>query len=41
MAVDFFKFDDLPPLSLTRTNERHLKEVLAHIQDKHRPAAFD
>ena len=24
LAVDFFSFDDLPPLSAERTNERHL-----------------
>lgn len=41
MAVDFFSFDDLPPLSLNRTNERHLAEVLAHVRDPERPAAFD
>jgi len=41
MAVDFFGFDDLPPLSLNRTNERHLTEVLAHVRDPERPAAFD
>ena len=41
LAVDFFRFDDLPPLSTERTNERHLAEVLAHLQDDRRPAAFD
>jgi ADP-ribose pyrophosphatase YjhB (NUDIX family) len=41
LAVDFFSFDDLPPLSWERTNERHLAEVLAHHQDRSRPAAFD
>lgn len=41
MAVDFFSFDDLPPLSSQRTNERHLDEVRAHLADPHRPAAFD
>jgi ADP-ribose pyrophosphatase YjhB (NUDIX family) len=40
-AVGFFSFDDLPPLSSNRTNERHLAEVWAHLQDRHRPAAFD
>lgn len=40
-AVDFFSFDDLPPLSSARTNRRHLAEVLAHLQDPNRPAAFD
>ena len=41
LAVDFFRLDDLPPLSAARTNERHLAEVYAHLQDRHRPAAFD
>ncbi len=40
-AVDFFTFDHLPPLSSQRTNERHLAEVLAHLRDDNRPAAFD
>lgn len=39
--VGFFAFDDLPSLSQNRTNERHLEEVLAHLQDPERPAAFD
>ncbi len=41
LAADFFSFDHLPPLSLNRTNERHLAEVLAHVRDPNRPAAFD
>jgi ADP-ribose pyrophosphatase YjhB (NUDIX family) len=41
LDVDFFRFDDLPPLSAERTHERHLAEVLAHLQDDRRPAAFD
>jgi len=40
-AVDFFPFDDLPPLSTNRTDERHLTEVFAHILDTKRVAAFD
>jgi ADP-ribose pyrophosphatase YjhB (NUDIX family) len=40
-AVGFFAFDDLPPLSSNRTNPRHLAEVLAHLQDPNRRAAFD
>lgn len=39
--VGFFAFDDLPPLSINRTNERHLAEVQAHLQDASRPPAFD
>jgi len=41
LAVDFFNFDHLPPLSSNRTNERHLAEVLAHCKDRTRPTAFD
>ena len=41
IAVDFFGFDQLPPLSTERTNRRHLSEVLAHLKDYSRPAAFD
>ena len=41
MAVDFFDFDKLPPLSTDRTNERHLADVQAFIQDPQRPAVFD
>ncbi len=40
-SVDFFAFDDLPPLSSQRTNERHLAEVRKHIEDPARPTAFD
>ena len=40
-AVGFFSFDNVPPLSGNRTNERHLAEVQAHLRDPHRPAAFD
>ena len=41
LAVSFFDFDDLPPLSTSRTHERHLAEVRAHLADPQRPAAFD
>ncbi len=41
MGVDFFSFDELPPLSWQRTNEKHLAEVRAHLDDECRPAAFD
>lgn len=40
-AVGFFRFDDVPPLSTNRTDERHLTEVLAHLHEPHRPTAFD
>lgn len=41
MGVEFFSFDNLPPLSSNRTNERYLAEVRAHITDPSRPTAFD
>jgi len=41
MDVGFFRFDDLPQLSLYRTNEKHLSEVSAHVLDPGRAAAFD
>jgi ADP-ribose pyrophosphatase YjhB (NUDIX family) len=41
LAVDFFDFDDLPPLSSSRTNRRHLVEVQAHMREPNRPVAFD
>ena len=41
MAVDFFDLNDLPPLSLYRTDENMLREVFAHIQDPNRRTAFD
>ena len=41
LAVGFFSMDDLPPLSLFRTNEGMLQEVFAHVQDPNRPTAFD
>jgi len=40
-AVDFFDFDNLPPLSEHRTNQRHLDEIRAHLRDPFRLAAFD
>jgi ADP-ribose pyrophosphatase YjhB (NUDIX family) len=41
LAVDFFAPDQLPPLSIFRTNEEMIKEVFAHLQDPHRPTTFD
>lgn len=39
--VGFFSLDQLPPLSSARTHERHLAEVMAHVRDPNRAAAFD
>lgn len=41
LEVGFFAFSNLPPLSLFRTDTRHLDEVAAHLQNADRPAAFD
>ena len=40
-AVDFFDLDQLPQLSVSRTNRQMLEEVFAHRADPDRPAAFD
>ncbi len=40
-AVEFYDFNKLPPLSLNRTNQRHLSEIIAHIKNPNRPAFFD
>lgn len=37
----YFSFDNIPPLSGTRTEHRHLVEIQAHLADPLRPAAFD
>lgn len=41
LAVDFFAFDNLPPLSSKRTNTRHLHDVQAHVHNSHHPVIFD
>lgn len=41
LAVDFFDLNDLPPLSIYRTDENMLREVFAHVANPDRPAAFD
>jgi len=41
MAVGFFDLNNLPPLSIYRTNEDMLREVFAHVKDPNRPTAFD
>ncbi len=41
LAVDFFDWDQLPELSVARTNLRHLTEVFAHARQPGRPVAFD
>jgi hypothetical protein len=41
LAVDFFDLNNLPPLSVYRTNEDMLREVFAHVENLDRPTAFD
>jgi len=41
MAVDFFDLNDLPPLSMYRTDETMLHEVFEHVNNPTRPTAFD
>jgi ADP-ribose pyrophosphatase YjhB (NUDIX family) len=41
MAVDFFDMDNLPPLSIYRTNEEMLREVFAHFKDPNKRTYFD
>jgi len=41
LAVGFFSFEDLPPLSKNRTSEQHLAEVREHLSCPQRPAFFD
>ena len=41
LAVDFFDLNDLPLLSIFRTNNDMLQEVFEHVKDPQRPTAFD
>jgi ADP-ribose pyrophosphatase YjhB (NUDIX family) len=41
LEVGFFDREALPELSSNRTNERHLAECFAHLDDPARPTAFD
>ena len=39
--VKYFSFEELPPLSMNRTNNNHLEEIQLHINDSNRQAYFD
>jgi ADP-ribose pyrophosphatase YjhB (NUDIX family) len=39
--VQFFDFDNLPALSLNRTNDNHLNEIKQHLIDPERKTFFD
>ncbi|WP_337866529.1 NUDIX hydrolase [Ignavibacterium sp.] len=41
LDVKFFPLDNLPPLSLNRTNENHIEEIKLHLPDNNRPTYFD
>jgi ADP-ribose pyrophosphatase YjhB (NUDIX family) len=41
LAVDFFHFDNLPPLSSSRTNEKHINEVVKHIKNPGKNTYFE
>jgi ADP-ribose pyrophosphatase YjhB (NUDIX family) len=41
LAVDFFSFDALPPLSSHRTNKRHLQDIMDVVQNGIELALFD
>ncbi|AFH50765.1 ADP-ribose pyrophosphatase [Ignavibacterium album JCM 16511] len=41
LDVKFFHLENLPPLSLNRTNEKHIEEIKLHLLDKNRPTYFD
>ena len=39
--VKYFNLEELPPLSLNRTNDRHIKEIRLHLKDSNRRTYFD
>ena len=41
IAVDYFKFEDLPELSTARTNTKHLKDIFAHLSNPSLPTIFE
>jgi ADP-ribose pyrophosphatase YjhB (NUDIX family) len=41
LDVKFFDFNSLPPLSLNRTNEKHLNEIKLHLTNPDRKTYFD
>ena len=41
MDIRFFSFDNLPPFSQNRTNDKHINEIIAHLRDPQRKAYFD
>jgi ADP-ribose pyrophosphatase YjhB (NUDIX family) len=41
LDVKFFNFDDLPTLSINRTNQKHIDEIKLHLKDLSRQTYFD
>lgn len=41
LDVKFFDLNNLPPLSLNRTNEKHIEEIKLHLSDLNRMTYFD
>jgi ADP-ribose pyrophosphatase YjhB (NUDIX family) len=41
LDVRFFGFDELPPLSLNRTNQKHIDEIILHLKSEDRKTYFD
>lgn len=41
LAVDFFPFDQLPPLSQNRTHARHLTDIQTHLKNPACPTFYD
>lgn len=41
LDVKFFPFDNLPPLSLNRTNQKHIDEIIMHLKLADRKTFFD
>jgi ADP-ribose pyrophosphatase YjhB (NUDIX family) len=39
--VKFFPLNNLPPLSLNRTNQKHIDEIILHLKSKDRNTYFD
>ncbi len=41
IAVSFFDFDNLPPLSTSRTNTKHIEDVRKHLNNPALPTIFE
>ena len=41
IAVNFFDFDTLPPLSMFRTDEKHIVDIRKQLNDSTRPTVFE